>query len=76
MCDLQLVPPVGVSSVFDPADNDGVLFLFEAEGDAVVAAAGDAPSLELVPQGPAQSVWVGRQGGGDELDDGCRVLLG
>lgn len=63
---------VDVSTVVDVDNEDGAVFVVDAQQDAVVTATGAAQALELVAQRFAQPVRISCQRAGDELDDRVR----
>lgn len=66
--------PVGVSAVLDAADVENPVVVNEPESHAIVAPARNPPTRQLESQRLRQPLGVGRQGGGDELRDGCARL--
>jgi len=66
----QRLGAVGVGSVVDFHDDDGVVGVVDAQQDAVVATACAVETFEVVAQRFAEPVRIVGEGAGDELDDG------
>lgn len=61
---------VGMGSVVDSDDDDGVVGVVDAQQDPVIAAAGAVQADEVVAQWLAEPARVAGEGSGDEFDDG------
>ena len=62
-------------SVFDTADEEGVVVVEDAEGDAIVASPCYSPAGQLVTERFRHPVWVCGQCCGDEFGDRGRDFV-
>jgi hypothetical protein len=68
--------PVHVGAVVNAFDANQARIVINSIDNAVAAPTGGVSSGEFEVQGPADTMWVVRQGGVDELGDGASDLLG